>query len=182
MGHVKSTTRHAMTRPSRVVLALSALRTWSSRHVLVAVGATVVIAVVVGLATVLIPNHIFARDIAPVWWNYPVWILTSALTGMLIATYVNPEPTSHTARSQTTRADGMGVVGTALAWFAVGCPVCNKIALLAFGYSGALTWLAPFQPFLAIGAFAITGTALVWRLSGQLSCPLPQREVTRVEQ
>ncbi|EPR75477.1 hypothetical protein ADILRU_2020 [Leifsonia rubra CMS 76R] len=30
-----------------------------------------------------------------------------------------------------------------LAWFAVGCPVCNKIALLALGYTGALACPAP---------------------------------------
>ena len=42
-----------------------------------------------------------------------------------------------------------------LAWFAVGCPVCNKLALLALGYSGAITWFTPVQPFLALGALIL---------------------------
>src|SRR5699024_11754339 len=60
------------------------------RSVGVAVGAALLVALVIGLATVLIPNPIFARDIPPTWWSYPVWLLTSALTGMLVATYVAP--------------------------------------------------------------------------------------------
>ena len=55
----------------------------------------------------------------------------------------------------------------------MGCPVCNKIALLALGYTGALTWFAPFQPVLAVTALILATFALVWRLKGQLACPLP---------
>lgn len=70
----------------------------------------------------------------------------------------------------------MGAIGTVLAWFAVGCPVCNKIALLALGYTGALTFFAPLQPILAVLALALTGVALLWRLQGMVICPVPQRE------
>lgn len=62
------------------------------------------------------------------------------------------------------------MVGAVLAWFAVGCPVCNKLALVALGYSGALTWFAPLQPLLAVTAVVLTGLALVWRLKGSVSC------------
>ena len=72
----------------------------------------------------------------------------------------------------------MGMVGGVLAWFAVGCPVCNKIALLALGYAGAITWFAPLQPVLAIGALALTSVALVLRLRGQVACPLPAEPKT----
>jgi len=63
----------------------------------------------------------------------------------------------------------------------VGCPVCNKIALLALGYSGAITWFAPIQPVLAIGALILTGLALLWRLPAQISCPLPANASTPQE-
>ena len=65
------------------------------------------------------------------------------------------------------------MAGTVLGWFAVGCPVCNKLALLALGYSGALTWFAPVQAYLAVAAVGLLGVALVRRLRGQLACPLP---------
>lgn len=85
---------------------------------------------------------------------------------MLIATYLR-----HPSEAPTEdEGDHRG-----LAWFAVGCPVCNKIALLALGYSGAITWFAPVQPLLAVAAMVLTAVALVWRLRGQVVCPLPSR-------
>ncbi|MGJ3509064.1 hypothetical protein [Enemella sp. A6] len=158
-------------------LAGSALRGWTLRQAGVALVGAVVVGVIIGVATVLIPNPIFARDIPPVWWNYPVWLLTSALSGVLIATYVRadtekpaePEPES----SEERRSSKLGMAGGILAWFAVGCPVCNKLALLALGYSGAITWFSPVQPFLALIALVLTGVAVVWRLRGQVACPMP---------
>src|SRR5699024_11859979 len=78
-------------------------RDWSSD---VCSSDLVVIGLLIGLATVLIPNPIFARDIAPVWWNYPVWIISSVVTGMLVATYVRDEPTVHKDHQGT-----LGMVG-----------------------------------------------------------------------
>ncbi|UNX56535.1 hypothetical protein MF406_01470 [Georgenia sp. TF02-10] len=176
-------------------LAGQALRLWTGRQVLVVIAAAAVVAVVIGVATVLIPNPVFGRDIPPVWWNYPVWLVTSALSGMLVATYVRPhraaagtqvsaadeddyattDPATSTDSGdevQARRSSRMGMAGGILAWFAVGCPVCNKLALLALGYSGAITWFTPVQPFLALGALILTGVALVWRLRGQVACPV----------
>lgn len=175
--------------------ALLGLRQWGRRQYQVALLAAVVVGLLIGIATVLIPNPWFARDIEPVWWNYPVWIVTAAITGMLFATYVKldpskVEPVEVPAKQQSsTQTDEktseqkdsygkMGMVGGMLSWFAVGCPVCNKLALLAFGYSGAITYFTPIQPFLAIAALLLTTGALVWRLKGQVVCsvPLPRRQ------
>lgn len=160
--------------------SLTALRMWGRRQILTAVGAAIVFGLFVGLVTVLIPNSLFARDIPPVWWNYPVWIVTSVLAGMLVATYVRPsgvdDETGGSDPPAEKRTGRLGLAGGFLAFFAVGCPVCNKIAVLALGYSGAITWFAPLQPVLAVGALVLTGVALVWRLKGQVRCVLPQRE------
>jgi len=150
-------------------LAWVALRGWTPRQRVVATVATLVVGLLVGYATALVPNPVFSRDIPPVWWNYPVWIATSALSGMLIATYVRSA-----APADETRSSGLGLAGGVLAWFAVGCPACNKLALLALGYSGAITWFAPVQPFLGIAALALTAGTLAWRLRGQVACPTPR--------
>src|SRR5699024_9134166 len=159
---------------------LLGLRTWTLRRSLVAVAVAALIGVLIGLATVLIPNPVFVRDIPPVWWNTPVLVLMAALTGMLAATYVRPGPAGRvgpTAGGEPgvpasgdggSRGTRMGIVGTVLTWFAVGCPVCNKIALVALGYTGALTYLA----WLAL---AVPGFALVWRLQWLAACPGPRR-------
>jgi len=173
---------------SSFALAVQALQAWRFPQWFVAAIASVAVGLIVGLATVLIPNPIFARDIPPVAWNYPVWIVTSILMGMLIATYVRPlsgvTARGAVAESAADPGDGASTeqrsarVGTAagvLAWFAVGCPVCNKFALIALGYAGALTWFAPFQPVLAVAALVLSAAALVWRLRGQVVCPAPAR-------
>lgn len=165
-------------------LSASALRGWRARQVLTASVAATGIAVVMGLATVLIPNSFFSREIPTVPWNYPVWLLTSALMGLLIATYVAPpgDREAHTSGTGDTgeRRDARtGTVAGMLAWFAVGCPVCNNFALLALGYSGALTWFAPAQPFLAALALVLSVIAVLSRLRGQVACPLPTTEPAR---
>lgn len=170
-----------------LTLAGRALRAWTLRQYLIAAAVTLGFGLLLGIVTVLIPNPMFARDIDTVWWNYPVWVITSIGAGMLTATYVNPTANSVSNEAEDTPAERrtarMGIAGSMLTWFAVGCPVCNKIALLALGYSGAITWFAPFQPVLAIAAMILTGLALVWRLKGQIACPLtPAAGTTRTQQ
>jgi hypothetical protein len=44
-----------------------------------------------------------------------------------------------------------------LSVLAIGCPVCNKLVVLALGVGGALTYFAPVQPilgFLSVGLLA----------------------------
>lgn len=170
--------------------AAAALKLWTPRQFAVAAVASVAVGLLIGVASVLIPNPFFARDIPPVWWNYPVWLVTSVLSGMLTATYVRQDVGQPAGREQAVPEQGsqeqaeeertsrIGLAGGLLAWFAVGCPVCNKIAVLALGYTGAATWFAGFQPVLAVLALVLTGWALVARLCGQLSCPVAEVPAT----
>ncbi|MEO7588208.1 MAG: hypothetical protein ABIS84_09300 [Arachnia sp.] len=159
--------------------AITALSAWTRRQYLAAGGFSVLFALLIGIPTVLIPNPIFGREIAVLAWNYPVWILTSILAGLLAATYIRPTGAQSavdgdrapTVDPSETKQGRFGLAGGLLAWFAVGCPVCNKLALLALGYSGAITWFAPIQPLLAVGALLLTGGALLFRLRGQVYCP-----------
>ena len=167
-------------RLSRPTRALQALRLWTKRQWLFSAVSAALLALGIGVATVLIPNPVFVRDIAPVWWNYPVLIITAVLSGLLVGTYVKPyaAPAADTAADlpeteESSKPGTFGMIGAVLGWFAVGCPVCNKIALLALGYTGALTWFAPFQPVLAVAAILLTGWALLVRLEGQIACAVP---------
>lgn len=158
----------------RLPLAGAALRWWGPRQWTGAAALALAMALLLGFATVLIPNGVFSRDIPPVPWNYPVWIGTSVLSGLLAASYIRPSvPARGTTAEPTRRNSRFGLAGGLLAWFAIGCPVCNKIALLALGYSGAITYFAPLQPWLATLALVLTVLALVYRLSGQLECAMP---------
>ena len=148
---------------------LDALRTWSARRWWVAGAATLGTALVVAVPTAMIPNPVFGRDVPTTWWAWPTLALTAVLGGMLVATYVRDPGTSP---AESTGLDRKGTLGGLLSFFAVGCPVCNKLALVALGYTGALQWFAPVQPVLAVGGVLLLGWALRARLRGRLACPV----------
>lgn len=151
-----------------IVSALLALRMWSWRRWLMALVAGIGVAVLVALPTAVIPNPIFGRAIEVTWWSYPVVLASGLLGGLLIATYIR-EP----GAEEIDKAAKVGTVGGFLAFFAVGCPVCNKLVLLALGTSGAMTWFAPLQPFLAVASVLVMAWALRIRLRGMTSCEMP---------
>jgi hypothetical protein len=156
---------------------IEALRVWSARRWRVAVLGGIATAILVALPTAVIPNPVFGRAIEVTWWSYPIVVLTGILGGLLLATYVKePWQTDANATDQPAeeaKASKMGIAGAFVAYFAVGCPVCNKLVLLALGTSGAMTWFAPVQPFLAAASVVLMAVALRIRLKNQTSCSVP---------
>ena len=145
-----------------------ALARWPRRRWVAAGLATISTVLLVGIPTVLVPTPVFGREVAVTGWAWPALIVTSVLAGLVAATYVR----TVRAPDDVSRA---GLVGGFLTYLAVGCPVCNKIALLALGYTGALHWFAPVQPFLAVAGIALLAHALQRRLEGEVSCRRPDR-------
>ena len=127
------------------------MRNWRQRQWLTAVVGAVAVALAVGLPTDVIPNPLFGRPVDVTWWSYPSLAVTSVLGGLLLATYVaQPQPVTHERR---------GIAGGLLGFFAIGCPVCNKLVVIALGTSGALDWFAPTQPFLAVLSMVLLAVA-----------------------
>lgn len=142
----------APTRPSAVLApgraALAALATF----------------LVVGLPTDILPNPLFGREIPVRWWEYPVLAATVLLTAAWFGIRSARE-TGTAARAGGGGADRPGLVtaGVMTAWFAVACPVCNKIVLLLLGTTGALGVWAPLQPWLAAVSLLLLAGAVVYR-------------------
>lgn len=67
-----------------------------------------------------------------------------------------------------------GAAGTIVSFFAVGCPVCNKLVLLALGSSGAVQYFEPLQPLLAIASIGLLLWAFLKRATSEDRCPVPQ--------
>ena len=142
--------------------ALTALRMWPMRRWVAAAVSGGLVAVLVGVPTGVISTTWYTRMTPVLWWNYPIWALTVVLSGLALATYV---------RSGDGGSPVAGVAGGGLlSALAVGCPVCNKIVVLALGSSGALSIWAPIQPVLGVAALAAISYALVRRLRGEVSC------------
>lgn len=137
-----------------------------------AVAGAVATALLIGLPTDVIPNPVFGRPVDVTWWSYPSLGVTAVLGGLLLATYVRPDHDRSPA-DELDRPARTGGIGGLLSFFAVGCPTCNKLVVLAIGSSGALDWFAPAQPLLAVASVGL----LVWALRARLrvpdACPLP---------
>lgn len=120
---------------------------------------------VIAIPTAIIKNPIFGREIGVTSWSIPVLIATSILSGLLFATYVKNDNFITEERSAK-----IGSFGALFSFLAVGCPVCNKIALIALGTSGALQYFAPVQPYLALFGILFLLYALQKRLVGESMC------------
>ncbi|MFV0258239.1 MAG: hypothetical protein ACK5PP_07310 [Acidimicrobiales bacterium] len=160
---------------------------WGPRRWAVAGGAALASLLIFGLPADLVPNPVFGRQIAARWWALPVLEATALLSGLLVASYVRPGgPASgdgSTPEGGLTAADDppladepgrRGVLGGFVGFFAIGCPVCNKLVVLALGYTGALRWFEPVQPVMAVVAIGLLWWALHRRLQGEVACAAPR--------
>ncbi len=148
---------------------MNRMLSWPARRWLVAAGAAIGTLLFIGIPTDLIDTPLFSREIPPTWWAWPSLLVSSVLAGLLVATYVAvPQGSVDVDESSSRR----GWAGGLLTFFAVGCPVCNKIVLLALGSTGALTWFEPVQPVLQLAAVILLAWALRSRLRGEIACPV----------
>lgn len=144
-----------------------------TRRIAVGGVAAVVTALVIGIPTGVIQTSWYHRMTPVLWWNYPVWAISAILTGALAATYVR-DPALPMPATQ----GGKTFWGSMLALFAVGCPICNKLVVLAIGVSGALNWFAPIQPVLAVGSIGLLVYALAARRLTAVECRIQPRSMS----
>lgn len=139
---------------------------WPLRRWLAGSIATALTAFVIGVPTGIIATPFYHRMTPVLWWNYPVWATTAVLSGLIFATYIRTGDSS-------TRPSQVGFAGGFLSLLAVGCPICNKVVVLAIGVTGALNLWAPLQPLIATLSLGLLGWALYRRLTGERLCPVP---------
>ncbi len=141
---------------------------------------TLFVLVSFGVVTAIIPSPIFGRGIAPEPFAIGVWLASAPLMGLVMATYFAPMPVSGPVPlEQAARRDGstMGTLGGVAAFLAIGCPTCNKIALVLLGASGAVSTFGAIQPVLGAVSLALLAGTAVWRMRLRArggTCPVPQ--------
>jgi hypothetical protein len=131
-------------------------------------------AAILGVPTDVISNPWFSRQLPVDAYDVIVLIALSLITGALVTTYT----VSGDADVATKRAGlGSGLLG----WFAISCPVCNKLVIALLGTSGATSIVAPAQPALGAAAVVLAAGALAVRLRAirRGACRLPARRAPR---
>ena len=137
------------------------------RFALAFAAGAIVTALLLGLPTDVIANPWFGRMTPVEAYAVPVLAASAVLGGLLVATWLGVNAASCPVRTGRTA----GTAGGVLAWLAIGCPVCNKLVLLVLGTSGALTWFAPLQPWLAALSVLLLAGTLAWRVRVLTSAP-----------
>ncbi len=154
------------------VKVFAAMRSWGPRHYAVAASAAALWAILSGTPTDIVDTPLFVRMTPVVWWDYPFWVAGAVLVGLLAATYI---PTAGVERLDGTQGEKL-LGGGLLSVFAVGCPVCNKLVVLALGAGGAMTYFAPLQPVLGFLSVGLLLYALRARLAGAEACAVDLSE------
>ena len=139
---------------------------WPAQRWVAAVAGALLAAAAIGLPTALVSSSLFTRMTPVTWWSWPVWTVTAALSGLVLATYVR-------APDSAGRGAGTGAGGGLLSVLAVGCPVCNKAVVAVLGVAGAMQWWAPLQPLLGVASVGLLAWALHTRLRAERACRLP---------
>ena len=165
--------------------AWAVLRSWPRRTAWFAVAASLGVALLIGLPTDVIPNPVFGRPVPVTWWSYPTLAISAVLGGVLAASYLASstgsaaDPRSGTVPDDASPTDlehdtptRVGGAAGLLSFFAVGCPVCNKLVIIAVGATGARQWFEPVQPLLAIAAVGLLAWAVRVRLRSAAACPV----------
>jgi hypothetical protein len=132
----------------RIALGLFGPRGW-----FVAVAAALTTLLMVGGVTAIIENPLFVRMTPVRAEDYPIWLTSALLMGLISGTFVGPAPVAD---------QGKTISGGVLSLLAVGCPICNKLVVFLLGVSGALTVFGPAQIYL--GALSVALLAWTFRL------------------
>jgi hypothetical protein len=170
------------TRPSprtRIVAGLTTmvteLRGWPARRWWIALASGVVTVVFIAIPTALIETPLFGREVPPTVWSWPVLVISAVLAGLVTATYVSRPADASIAAMPEGAGGRLGLAGWMVTFFAVGCPVCNKLVLLALGATGAMQYFEPVQPYLAAASIILLAWALYARVTRENSCRIPAR-------
>jgi hypothetical protein len=125
-----------------------------------------------GLVAAIIPNPMFGRQIPPEPFAIAVWLASAPLVGLIGATYSAPRrltapagavPLGAPDPGAERRTGRLGTVAGFGAFLAIGCPVCNKVALLLLGAGGALSIWAPLQPVIGAASLVLLAGTTAWR-------------------
>ncbi len=123
--------------------------------------AAVLTVLVIGVPTAVLPNAFFTRMTPTRPQDYAFLALTALLVGIIAVTYAVPPPV---AAAVPGSGEGRMTAGGLLSFLAIGCPICNKLVVLALGVGGALRYFEPVQPLLGVASLALLGVTAWARL------------------
>jgi len=118
-----------------------------TKNVLYGVISGIVIFLVLGIPTALLPTGLYKRMIEATTFDYIFLFAVPILFGVFISIYLKNKKT----RKRTCVAAG----GFASGWLAVICPICTTFLVYIFGASLLLTYFDPVRPLFGFISIVI---------------------------
>lgn len=119
---------------------------------------TVLIFLLFGIPTALIPTSFYTRMIEVKMIDY----IFLSLTSILLAVYF----TLVIARRKQVKQSGgnLAFSGTLFGIFSFGCPICNVILVTIFGATAILTYFEPYRSWLGIVSVVMLSLAVYYQV------------------
>ncbi len=125
-----------------------------------------------GAPTGLIPNPVFTRMIPSLPLDYVFLALTSVLVGAYAGLHFYGKQENTKSQNATAYS---GVIGGIVAF---GCPICNKVFVMALGTTSVMTYIEPYRPIIGAISVIIMGLAVFVKARQVRTgvCPAPVSE------
>jgi hypothetical protein len=144
------------------------------KYTLIGLGVSLAALLVFGIPTSLIPNPIFSRMIPSLPLDYVFLIITSLLVGAYAALHFYGKQAAPFKKAEKATAYS-GLLGSIVAF---GCPLCNKVFVMALGSSTILNYIEPYRPIIGTVGAAAMGLAVF--VKGKTvrdgACLLPEKD------
>lgn len=123
---------------------------------LIAAGTTLLLYIIFGAVTAIIPNRFFTRMTSVGWLEHASLITTSSLLGIYIGLIYYGKAAKKDKVCNATATTG-GVFG----FLTFGCSICNKILVFFLGIAGVFTYFEPIRPFLGVFSILFLGFSII---------------------
>jgi uncharacterized membrane protein len=160
-GSQEALTMHTQTKhPEKIkqlTFQLSSKQKRKIKYWIIGILASIVLFLLFGIPTNLIPNPWFNRMVEKTTLDYFFLVAASALLGSYIGVHFYKKNVSKTC-DVATYSGGIG------SFLAFSCPICNKILILLFGATALLTYFEPYRPYLGAISISLLNAALYSKL------------------
>jgi hypothetical protein len=128
------------------------------KSALIGVAASVLLFLVFGIPTDLVPNRFYTRMLPASILDYVFLVATSVMLGGYIGLHF------YRKSSRGAKGDLAAMGGGVTGLFAFGCPICNAVLVSLVGTGALLTYYEPVRPAMGVLGVGILGTALYLKL------------------
>ena len=124
------------------------------RFVLIGIMSAIIIILILGIPTAIIPNSFFTRMIPYTKLDLFFLIASSVMLGTYTGIFF------YLKYKKRRQNNAVAYTGAGGSFLAISCPVCIKLLVLIFGAAALLSYLQPLRPYMGFLSIGLIGFGL----------------------